>query len=263
MQEVKLSIIVVNYKSQDYLKGCLASVFAKIGGQLPFEVIVVNNDVEADLASVQSANPSIKIIQNKKNQGFGEGNNLGAKTARGEFLFFLNPDTEIISTNILELLEEFIKNPEIGIIGSQLLTTEHIAQEWGAGKAPSLWGILKNKLKKENKFQEEKTDKQLFDWVSGTALFIRRELFEKINGFDENFFMYFEDVDLCLRVRKLGKKVLRFADFPVLHYGGKSYDEKRTQKKQYYQSQDYYFKKHFGFFQASLLKILRLIMYGV
>ncbi|MFZ2193850.1 MAG: glycosyltransferase [Candidatus Moraniibacteriota bacterium] len=263
MQKVKLAIIIVNYKSQAYLKSCLDSIFAKIDPLVMLEVIVVNNDIESDLTSIQVAYPVVRIIQNKNNQGFGGGNNLGAKIARGDFLLFLNPDTEIINTNILELLKEFTKNPEIGIIGSQLLTTDDVVQEWSMGSELSLWGILKNKFKKEDTFRGKNIKKQSVGWVAGTALFIRRELFKKIDGFDEQFFMYFEDVDLCLRVRKLGKKVLYFPDFTILHYGGKSYNEKKIQKKQYYRSQDYYFQKHLGIFQLSLLRILRFIKYGV
>ena len=99
--QVKLSIIIVNYKSRAYLEKCLASIFSKLDSNIvSYEVIVVNNSFEQELVGLKSAFPNIEIIQNQKNSGFGNANNLGAKEAQGELLFFLNPDTEIITNDI-------------------------------------------------------------------------------------------------------------------------------------------------------------------
>jgi len=101
------------------------------------------------------------------------------------------------------------------------------------------------------------------DWVSGGAFAIKKDLFEKIHGFDENFFMYFEDVDLCRRASSVGGKILYLPQFTIRHFGGQSYDDTRKQKVEYYQSQDYYLKKHFSrasaFFIALLRKVLRKV----
>jgi hypothetical protein len=91
-------------------------------------------------------------------------------------------------------------------------------------------------------------------------MFIRKELFEKLKGFDENFFMYFEDVDLCRRVRNLGYKILYYPEFIIKHFGGKSFDSKKEQQELYYKSQDYYFQKHFGKIKVNLLKLIRMIV---
>ena len=255
---MKLSIIIVNYQSRSYLERCLQSIFAKINNACEFEVIVVNNGSEQELLGLAVLFPKLKIVQNQQNFGFGQANNVGAKIAQGEILFFLNPDTEIFSRDISIVLREFEENNNVGILGSQLLTENKEVQEWSAGREINLLQILKNNLGQREVLDEKK---QALSWVSGTAMFVRKSLFEKLNGFDERFFMYFEDVDLCTRVRKLGKTVLYFPAFSAVHYGGKSYGEKRTQKKHYYESQDYYFQKHYGKGKLGLLKILRIITY--
>ena len=257
---MKLSIIIVNYKSRVYLEKCLGAIFSKIELGENFEVIVVNNDAEEELVDLTLIFPKIKVKQNKNNRGFGSGNNLGAKAARGEVLLFLNPDAELVSTDISTVLGEFEKNNEVGIVGSRLLTKNNAVQKWSAGREITFLQILKNNLGWKEKLSSEK--KQEVAWVSGTAMFVRKNLFEALRGFDCRFFMYFEDVDLCLRARKLGKTVLYFPAFSAVHYGGKSYREKEAQKEHYYQAQDYYFQKHFGFWQAKLLKILRFITYA-
>lgn len=262
MRKIKLSIIIVNYKSRAYLEKCLTSIFAKIAVTLPYEVIVVNNDLKSELDGLVVLFPAVKIIQNSQNSGFGSANNLGAKEAQGDLLFFLNPDAEIMTKNILSVLDEFENNQSLGIIGSRIMTPKGKIQKWIAGTKITLWSVLRNnfKLIADNKYWQSTKPVKVF-WVAGTALFITRKLFEQLNGFDEKFFMYFEDVDLCNRAQMHNKEVLYFPDFSVLHYSGKSFAVKKKQKKQYYLSQDYYFKKHLGFFQTSLLKIMRFFSF--
>lgn len=257
---MKVSIIIVNYHSRAYLNKCLASIFTKISAKQAFEVIVVNNGEEAEMLGLKAAFPNVIIIQNKKNTGFGGGNNLAVREAVGEILFFLNPDTEILSVNISELIGIFSEKRDLGVIGSQLLTKEGVRQKWSMGGEITLGNILKNNLGFPSAFGGDKN--QEVAWVSGTALFIRKELFKKIKGFDENFFMYFEDVDLCLRARLAGEKVLYVPAFSILHYGGMSYDERRIQKEHYYAAQDHYFRKHFGVFRLTLLRFLRFCSFS-
>ena len=259
---MKISIIIVNYQSRVYLEKCLNSVFLKIN--TPFELIVVNNGLEDELRGLNNSFPAIKVIQNFENNGFGGANNLGAKEAQGELLFFLNPDTEIISEEISLVVAEFDKNPNLGILGSKIMTPEGAVQRWTVGARINLLSVLKNNLKiiTDKQYWQSLEKKSVF-WVAGTALFIRRELFLRIGGFDSQFFMYFEDVDLCNRVQLSGKTVLYFPSFSVLHHGGKSFSGKEWQKKQYYKAQDQYFRKNLGFFQASCLSVLRFLFFAL
>ena len=262
MLNKKLSVIIVNYKSANFLEKCINSVFEKIKNEIPFEIIVVNNDSER-IEDKWRNNPQIKIIDNEKNVGFGAGNNIAAKSAQGDILFFLNPDTEIIALEINVIMSLF-DNKDLGILGGCLYSKNDKIQPWGAGYEPSLLSLIRNNLvfSVSNKFLTQK-DPINVDWVSAAAFFIRRNIFEKLSGFDENFFMYFEDVDLCQRVRLAGKKVLYYPKAIIRHYGGESYQNKKAQKRDYYVSQKYYFRKHRNFFESGIIKILTKLFYNV
>lgn len=254
------SIVIVNYKSEHILNRCLASIYKKLGEKNNFEIIIVNNDIKERLGLIQEAFPETKILNMDKNYGFGAGNNIGAKIAQGEFILFLNPDTEIISDNIADVFSLFSRDSEIGIIGGGLVNFQDKIQEWSAGFETNLIELVKNKLgfsKSKKIWQSEKN--QLVDWVSGAVFFIKKEIFEKVGGFDEDFFMYFEDMDLCKRVRNAGKKILFYPAFCVKHKSGESYSqEEKKQKKDYYKSQEHYFKKHKSKLETWLVCILRI-----
>ncbi|MCD6149363.1 glycosyltransferase, partial [bacterium] len=178
LDKTNLSFIIVNYRSERYLKKCVASLFDKIK-DVNFEIIIVNND-ENNLIELENA----KIINPKKNVGFGKANNIGAQKAVGEFLCFLNPDTLLISENIKEIVKEFEKDSEIGAIGPKILNKFNKSQEWSAGTKVNLWDLIKNNLgfKKSRKIWESKIKKEA-DWVSGAAFFIPCSLFLKLGGF--------------------------------------------------------------------------------
>lgn len=254
----KISIIIVNYQSEQPLLGCLASIYKNLKKQEAIEIIVVNNDESKKLVRLREQFPAIKIIENEKNLGYGGASNLGAKSAEGEVLFFLNPDTEVLSANIEEMLVELKKNKELAILGTHLVEVDGKDQWWNAGVEITLGDIILNNLRiiRSKKIWQSPKKREV-DWVSGAALLIKKEVFEKIGGFDQNLFLYFEDIDLCRRAKKLGKKVLYFPEFSVKHLGGKSFSNKKEQKQEYYQSQDYYFQKHFGKLQVVVLKALR------
>lgn len=257
----KLSVIIVNFQSKRYLDNCLASVFAKIKSQINIETIIVNNDENEDLSSVISRFTDVRLIDNKKNVGFGRANNLGVKFSSGEFLLLLNPDVEIISDNITEVLDEFKDNGQVGIIGGGLIDPTGKSQEWSAGTETGIFDIAKNNLGfPESKKIWQNNKKTQADWVSAAALFISRDLFNQLSGFDEKIFMYFEDMDLCKRAKKLNKKVIFFSSFKVRHHCGGSHNSLKDQKKSYYDSQEYYFKKHKNRFQYYCLKLLRVII---
>ncbi len=252
-----LSFVIVNYQSEKYLKDCISSIREKVLG-VDCEIIIVNNDFvgNAYMRSLQLEN--VKIINNNKNVGFGSACNTGAKNTRGEILCFLNPDTEIVSENIQELLDEFGEDDKLAIIGPKLLNDKNEIQWWCAGMEVTMWDILLNNIGiKRSKKIWESSKKVECAWVSGAALFIKKNIFQKLGGFDEKFFMYFEDIDLCKRARNSGYKVLYCPYVVIKHLGGKSFENEKDQKLYFYKSQDYYFKKHLGKFIGGIVKILR------
>jgi len=250
-----LSIIIVNYRSEKYLEKCLSSIYGVWGHDL--EMIIVNNDVTESLQGIIEKFPAVKIIEQKENVGFGRAHNAGSKIAQGKYLLFLNPDT-IVLNDAVDILNKFEQDDGVGIIGAKLVNAEGKNQAWSVGYEITLWNIVKNKLgflKGRNVW--EATQTQEVEWTSGGSMFIRKEVFESVGGFDEKFFLYFEDMDLCKRVRNFGKKVLYFPSVQIEHVEGGSVENKNKQKNDYYASQDYYFSKHFGTIQAELVKLLR------
>ncbi len=243
---MRLSFVIVNYYSEKYLVQCISSIKEKVLS-VDYEIIIVNNDT-ASLTSFLIRKESLKelniqIIDNGKNIGFGAACNVGAKKAQGEILCFLNPDTEIVLDNICNLLKEF-EDVKLAVIGPRLITENNKTQWWCAGKDVNFWQLLKNNFGIiESKNIWENSKEILTDWVSGAAMFARKDIFEKIGGFDEKFFMYVEDIDFCRRIREAGFNVLYYPEFVVLHKGGKSWKNLIEQKYQFFKSTLYYLIK--------------------
>jgi hypothetical protein len=253
-----VSIIIVNYQSKRYLLSCLQSLDAKLTTlEKKPEVIIVNNESKPLNEEVfKNLNLSVQIINSGQNLGFAKACNQGAQKARKKILFFLNPDTKILDNNLSNAIDFLQKNSDIGALGIKIIQAKTgLAQPWTCGKKTSLLRILlKNSF---NKPWNKKAPTEV-DWVSGTALLTPKSVFQEVNGFDENFFMYFEDQDYCLRVKKSGKRVVFFPEFKIIHHNGKSWKDKSSQKKSYFQSQKIFFQKHMPF-QSKILSVLHKI----
>lgn len=236
-KEPQISFIIINHNSQNYLPACLTSVKNNCRN-IDFEIIIVNND------NSFFDYPKTKTINSETNKGFGSACNLGARNTEGKILCFLNPDTEI-ADGIEKVIDYFDTYKETGIIGPKLETENNEIEPWCAGYEIGFWNLIRNNLgiPKSRKIWKSKSSIEC-DRVGGTCLFIRKDLFNILNGFDEKFFMYFEDDDLCKRVRQKGFRVIYFPEFCVRHFGGKSFSSKFKQKKIFYKSMFYYFKKY-------------------
>jgi len=253
----KLSILIVNFASASHLENCIASIYRKFGDFLSWEVIIINNDKE-DISKLSIDFSNVKILNNNGNVGFGSGINMGAKEACGEFLLTLNPDTEIISENIKSVLDEFSKDEKIGVISGKTMSKKGAIEPWSVGKELTFLDLILNNIGFSRSRNIWNSCKKIeCDWATGTALFIKKNLFDKLGGFDENFFMYFEDMDLCKRVRNSGKKIIFFPEFEIYHSGGKSYNNKILQKRHYYDSMEYYLKKHGQLMTQKLVRLIR------
>lgn len=259
----KVSIILVNYNGADILPDCLNSV-SRFFNKDNSEVIVVDNSSEDFSANFVAENfPDIQLIRLPVNKGFGAGNNAGAKVAKGEFLFLLNTDT-IITSNILpHLIDLMEENPEVGIIGPKLLFPDGIFQISFSPKISIRGEIEAKKLHSyaqsptklnllENNFQQIKE----VDIVVGAAFFIRADLFHSLGGFDEKFFMYFEESDLCQRVKNAGYKVLYTPEVSLIHIRGHSVNKIANKMAvEYRHSQIYYYQKHRPLWERLILRV--------
>ena len=209
MSKKKFSFLIVNYNSEQYLEDCISSIFKKHPGD-GFEIIVINNNDKGDFqSSVCARHSNIRLINNNENIGFGRAHNIGAQESQGDILVILNPDAHFTSIDFAEILSRFERENDLGIIAPRIVDEKGDDQKWSAGRKITPWGIIRNNanLSKDRNPLNQKQESEV-DWVTGAAFFIKKDTFEKIGGFDENFFMYFEDIDLCHRIRKNGGRII-------------------------------------------------------
>ncbi|MDD3487046.1 MAG: glycosyltransferase family 2 protein [Candidatus Moranbacteria bacterium] len=260
---MQLTIQIVNYRSRHYLKECLFSILENLPADLDVEIIVVNNDENEIAPSLPDFGPRItlRVIEMKRNIGFGRAHNTAFQNSSGEYVLFLNPDAKILPGFFEEIINVFLSDEKIGIASPFLIDAAGKIQAGNFGEKRTPLSTIFGKILSfpEDIFQEENIFEA--DWVSGGAMCVRKNMFESLGGFDENFFMYFEDVDLCLRAKNAGYKIAVVPRARVFHAGGKSFESEREKKKYYYASQDYYHQKHFGPVWAAAMKILRLPLY--
>lgn len=264
MTQPLFSLIFVNYRSAERLARSLPSWQRAFAG-IAAEYIIVNNDTfeEQAVDAVAREAQACRVLHLGANYGFGQASNRGATLASGRYLFFLNPDTTYQRGSPHSLLALFQTWPRsIGGIG--LIDRTGRPERWSAGLAPTFVGLLKGRLL--GRFWWPLWEAPHFsrpDWVSGAALLIPRTLFQSMNGFDERFFLYFEDVDLCQRVRQEGGVVWRTPFFAVEHDGGGSQDTERSQKEAYFKSQRQYFAKHRPAWEGRALGFFQQLFFGV
>ncbi len=257
-----LSLLFVNYRSASLLKQAIASWESPLK-HFQYEIIVVNNDRDENEAIEKLTLPGKVTVKNlDKNIGFGAANNVAATLAQGEWLFLLNPDTEYATGSIEALLPVLEAYPDS--LGGVCLVDDLGKEEmWSGGHFPTLWKLVCHHLVgapsqapwNQSKFVET-------DWVSGAALLISRENFKRLNGFDEGFFLYFEDVDLARRAKQNGLRVWRSPVLTVRHRSGASHSERSQQKQAYYESELRYFSKHRPTFEAYCFNWLQKIFFS-
>lgn len=266
MSEVKVSIIVVYYSNLEKFKETLNSIYDK-NWNTKFEVIAVNNAAMEIPRSLKRKFPKVFFIKSPKNGGYGYGNNLGARQAKGEFLFILNPDTKLQNGSLDELADFLDKNKKAGIVAPNLINSKgEIFQQLGSSELTPLRGIVAlsfiNKLFPNNPVSTSywvaklpKNKLREVGVVPGSAFMIRRNLFEKIGGFDEKFFLFFEESDLCKRVRESGYKIFIYPEAQVEHsWTNRKATSKRVEKA-FTESRFYFFRKHYGLVWAIVVEV--------
>lgn len=251
----KLSIIVVNYQSAEQVMGLLESLKHSDLSKVPHEIIVVNNDsserLQLDTVFQKFDPTSYLILHTSSNLGFGAASNFGSKKATGQHLLFLNPDTLYRSGNFQEFLQDASTG---GIVGATLYTPEGIIEPWSYGCPPTFWQLVKNNVLGWD-FVQRNLDSNHLGYVSGGAVSIAKKDFERLGGFDEHYFLYFEDVDLCTRAEALGLSVSLTSKITFTHTGGMSQKSQKEQKKHYYRSQLQYFRDHRPSLEYHLLRL--------
>lgn len=254
------SIVVVNFRSVGALARLLGTVFSLEKERELFEVIIVNNDVrEREVVSRLAQKYPVCIIESGVNAGFGQGANRGAFLARGKVIGFVNPDTQW-QVAFLALLREYYEKQQLPVIvGIPLIDGIGVLEPWSQGSAPSLVRLLCDNVP----FFPYRRVSRSLDWVSGGSLFLPKELFFRLDGFSHEYFLYFEDVDLCVRAKKLGASVQLVPCGALWHSGGQSFSSASQQKKVYYVSQMKYFRKHRPIMEYFLIRLMHRIIHRV
>lgn len=215
-----VSIIILSFNTSKLLQECLESVLKTLSS-FPHEIIVVDNKSSDDsVAMVKKHFSSVNLIENTENAGFAKGCNLGARRAKGEYLLFLNSDTQMTENPLPSLLEVFEKDEKTGIVGGLLKNFDGSLQR-SFGRFYGLKEIIIMLFGGERtELLVNKVEKPtIVDWVSGGFMMVRKEVFEKVGGFDERFFMYIEDMELCYRVHRKGFLVYHDPNAVVSHLG--------------------------------------------
>lgn len=231
---MKLSIILVSYNTREILNNALTKVYEQTQ-MSDFEVIVVDNDSHDGSADmVAQFFPQAKLIRHDQNAGFAAGNNLGITMARGDYILLLNSDAYVFDDSLIDTVNYMEAHPETGIMGPQLVCEDGSPQP-SARQFPSPWQKLRVLSGFESRHASYETyydyytsqsdihpEPRKVDWVPGTYFMIRREVIDQIGVLDERFFMYFEEVDYCLRATRAGWNVVFNPGIPIIHLGGQS-----------------------------------------
>ena len=278
-----LSIIIVSYNSLKFIKNCIESLFFSIGSlekkenknKITWELIIVDNGSSDGsieyLKKLKLESDGISVIEMGENRGFCSASNIGAERARGEFLLFLNPDTKFIQKgldNIIKFYNEESKGSKVGIIGAKLLNFDNSLQ-YSCRSFPTLARqfyesyFLHRLFKKSRVFGsyflsnwDHKSVRKV-DWLSGAFMFLKREFFIQTGSFDEDYFMYSEDADLCLRMHMSGYKHYYYPYFAVQHSdSGIASRDKAAREVGIWKSSRLYFKKNYSLFHAIVLSCL-------
>lgn len=229
-----VSVIIVSYNTCSYLAACLDSIRKSVG-DFSYEVIVVDNNSSDDsVFMVNKSYPDIITIASSTNLGFAAANNIGAKSAKGKYLLFLNPDTLVESDTLSTMVRFLDKRPDTGAATCVVRNPDGSVQGYCSRREPSFIDILLDSTGINYKYPNnvfnrrylnsswDRKDERTVDAISGAFFFIRSDLFQRLNGFDEKYVFFVEDIDLSRRVLTASFDIRLCPDSSIIHFGGKS-----------------------------------------
>ncbi|OGV58954.1 MAG: hypothetical protein A2X49_16025 [Lentisphaerae bacterium GWF2_52_8] len=228
-----VSIIIVNWNSAAFVRKCVSSVGEHTRG-LSVEIVVLDSGSFDGCGEMLAREfPHVRFIQSDKNLGFARGNNVAARQATGRFLIFLNPDTELRGPAVSKLFEAAASLPKAGVLGARLLNSDGTLQTSCLQNFPTIANQIldadllrkwfpRSRLWGTAPLYAEVSAPVEVEGISGACLMTPRTLFEQVGGFNEEYFMYYEDMDYCLKVHKAGWKSYYAPAAVVVHHGGQS-----------------------------------------
>ena len=242
-----VSVIIVSFNTCAETVACLRALAGL--KPAPQIILVDNNSSDGTACRVAAEFPFVELVLSPCNSGFAKGNNLGSRQARGEYLLFLNSDC-FVKRDTLDTLANYLdRNVRVGIVGCRLLNSDGFIQK-SAWKAAGPWNDFLTLFgwRKLSSVWRRYPDRPVeAEVISGALMMVRRECFEALSGFDENFVLYVEDADLCCRARKLGWQVMYLPLTEAVHVGGTSQAKISAGKYPLIaQSRSYFYRKHHG-----------------
>ncbi|MEN8290227.1 glycosyltransferase family 2 protein [Acinetobacter baumannii] len=248
-----VSIIIVNYNTYNLVLQCIESVI-KNTKKISYEIIVVdNNSPNREIEKLNEIYPNVKLVLNTKNSGFGIANNIGNKYANGKFLFLLNSDTIVLDNSIYTLCKFMVENPCVGACGGNLCDINLKPATSFTRFMPSflsdidyLFLNMFSKIIYRNNlyYCYSETPIKINGNISGADLMIVKQVFDELGGFDENFFMYYEETDLLFRLRKRKYQTFIVPESKIIHLEGASETIKETRLNWTYESKEKYYLKN-------------------
>ena len=227
-----LAVVIVNFNAGEHLRSCIASVYAA-SGDLALEVVVVDN-ASRDGSATRAAedHPAVRVVENPVNRGFAAAANRGIRETEAPFILLLNPDAEIVGGSLDTFLKVAAERPRVGALGALVRNPDGSIQP-SARRVPGLGEGLVHaflgQVAPDNRWSRsytmadwDRSSEREVEWVSGSAMLLRRGAVEAVGGFDEGFFMYVEDVDLCTRLRQKGWRVAFSPELEAVHEVGVS-----------------------------------------
>ncbi|MEN8124079.1 MAG: glycosyltransferase family 2 protein [Bacteroidota bacterium] len=265
---IKLSVIIVNYNVRYFLEQCLISV-NEACKDLSSEIIVIDNNSSDDSCRmINKRFPKVNLICNKQNIGFGKANNLAISKAKGEYLLILNPDT-FLAEDILQKIIDFAeKKDDFGALGVKMIDGKGMFLPESKRNIPTIKIAIKKIAGYSKDYYANHIDKNKngkIEILTGAFMLLKRSVFNEIKGFDEDYFMYGEDIDLCYKILNKGYQNYYFGKSSIIHYKGESTIKNIGYLKNFYGAMQIFYNKHFkknildDFLQKMMVKMLVIL----
>lgn len=274
-----VSVIYVNYNCSNLTINSIKSVI-ELTNDICYEIIVVDNNStpnEKNIIEDYCNTNNIKLIKSNSNLGFGKANNLATKYASGKYLFFLNPDTYLINNAIKELFS-FASNNDVTACGANLFSKQlkPIHSYWMlmpsiSNEISTLLCDIPLKIKHKNSYEHNHSKSPIeVAFTTGADLMIKQSIFKEMNGFDDSFFMYFEETDLQYRIKKIGHKIYNLPKAKIVHLESQTLQSRTKKLELFFNSRKIFYHKHYSntyLYTANIILILtcisRIILFSI
>ena len=262
---MKVSVIIVHYQVKNLLRNCILSIQKYFQG-FDYEIIVVdNNSPNPDWKVLIDEFDKVNFIELKENLGFSKANNIGVKSAKSEYVYILNPDTEIEGNYFKEILDFADSQDKFGALGLRMHDANGNFLPESKRSVPALvnsFEKLFTKLNNDSKtyYRNDiaETDIAEVEVMTGANLLMKKSVYEEVGGFDERYFMYGEDIDLCYTILRKGYKNFYYGKYSILHYKGESTVRDKIYLERFFGAMDIFIDKYYKKqkpFQYVLMKI--------